>query len=172
MGGGALSWWYHVGGRRWRWRMAAHPHGVRFKFVEKSLRSRAVSGRRAWLRARQLGQAVVSSSRRLPRSSGSARWIDSTRAMTLTRRGRGRAVLLRRGRRPTVAREHVRGPDVLSTTTVKGAREGARVEIMSVGCPRTAVRASRSAQASIPTVLRASGSTVSNRTPSAQGAEI
>ena len=68
--------------------------------------------------------------------------------------------LLRRGRRPTVAREHVRGPDVISTDTVKGAREGARVEIMSVGCPRTAVRASRSAQASIPTELRASGSTV------------
>ena len=34
--------------------------------------------------------------------------------------------LLRRGRRPTVAREHVRGPDVISTATVKGAREGAR----------------------------------------------
>ena len=68
--------------------------------------------------------------------------------------------LLRLGRRPTVAREHVRGPDVISTATVKGAREGARVEIMSVGCPRTAVRASRSAQASIPTELRASGSTV------------
>ena len=66
--------------------------------------------------------------------------------------------LLRRGRRPTVAREHVRGPDVISTATVKGAREGARVEIMSG--PRTAVRASRSAQASIPTELRASGSTV------------
>ena len=55
---------------------------------------------------------------------------------------------------------HVRGPDVISTARVKGAREGARVEIMSVGCPRTAVRASRSAQASIPTELRASGSTV------------
>ena len=39
--------------------------------------------------------------------------------------------LLRLGRRPTVAREHVRGPDVISTATVKGAREGARVEIMS-----------------------------------------
>ena len=67
---------------------------------------------------------------------------------------------VRRGRRPTVAREYVRGPDVISTATVKGAREGARVEIMSVGCPRTAVRASRSAQASLPTELRASGSTV------------
>ena len=54
--------------------------------------------------------------------------------------------LLRRGRRPTVAREHVRGPDVISTATVKGAREGARVEIMSVGCPQTAGRASRSGQ--------------------------
>ena len=32
---------------------------------------------------------------------------------------------------PTVAREHVCGPDVISTATVKGAREGARVEIMS-----------------------------------------
>ena len=31
--------------------------------------------------------------------------------------------LLRRGLRPTVAREHVRGPDVISTATVKGARE-------------------------------------------------
>ena len=64
------------------------------------------------------------------------------------------------GLEPTVEREHVCGPDVISTATVKGAREGARVEIMSVGCPRTAVRASRPAQASIPTELRASGSTV------------
>ena len=73
---------------------------------------------------------------------------------------RGGLYVAGRGRRPTVAREHVCGPDVISTATVKGAREGARVEIMSVGCPRTAVRASRSAQASIPTELRASGSTV------------
>ena len=47
--------------------------------------------------------------------------------------------------RPTVAREHVRGPDVISTATAKGAREGARVKIMPAGCPRTAGRASRSA---------------------------
>ena len=51
------------------------------------------------------------------------------------------------GLEPTVAREHVCGPDVISTATVKGAREGARVEIMSVGCPQTAGRASRSGQA-------------------------
>ena len=38
------------------------------------------------------------------------------------------------------------GPDVISTATVKGAREGARVEIMSVGCPQTAGRASMSGQ--------------------------
>ena len=50
------------------------------------------------------------------------------------------------GMEPTVAREHVCGPDVISTTTVNGAREGARVEIMSVGCPQTAGRASRSGQ--------------------------
>ena len=50
------------------------------------------------------------------------------------------------GLEPTVAREHVCGPDVISTATVKGAREGARVEIMSVGCPQTAGRASRSGQ--------------------------
>ena len=48
------------------------------------------------------------------------------------------------GLEPTVAREHVCGPDVISTATVNGAREGARVEIMSVGCPQTAGRASRS----------------------------
>ena len=36
--------------------------------------------------------------------------------------------------------EHVCGPDVISTATVNGAREGARVEIMSVGCPQTAGR--------------------------------
>ena len=51
------------------------------------------------------------------------------------------------GLEPTVAREHVCGPDVISTVTVKGAREGARVEIMSVGCPQTAGRASMSGQA-------------------------
>ena len=50
------------------------------------------------------------------------------------------------GLEPTVAREHVCGPDVISTATVKGAREGARVEIMSVGCPQTAGRASMSGQ--------------------------
>ena len=44
------------------------------------------------------------------------------------------------GLEPTVAREHVCGPDVISTATVNGAREGARVEIMSVGCPQTAGR--------------------------------
>ena len=50
------------------------------------------------------------------------------------------------GLEPTVAREHVCGPDVISTATGNGAREGARVEIMSVGCPQTAGRASRSGQ--------------------------
>ena len=50
------------------------------------------------------------------------------------------------GLEPTVAREHVCGPDVISTATVNGAREGARVEIMSGGCPQTAGRASRSGQ--------------------------
>ena len=50
------------------------------------------------------------------------------------------------GLEPTVAREHVCGPDVISTATINGAREGARVEIMSVGCPQTAGRASRSGQ--------------------------
>ena len=50
------------------------------------------------------------------------------------------------GLEPTVAREHVCGPDVISTAPVNGAREGARVEIMSVGCPQTADRASRSGQ--------------------------
>ena len=39
----------------------------------------------------------------------------------------------RRVLEPTGAREHVRGPDVIPTATVKGAREGARVGIMSVG---------------------------------------
>ena len=56
------------------------------------------------------------------------------------------------GLEPTVAREHVCGPDVISTATVNGAREGARVEIMSVGCPQTAGRASRSGQ--VPDYLR------------------
>ena len=51
------------------------------------------------------------------------------------------------GLEPTVEREHVCGPDVISTATVKGAREGARVEIMSVGRPQTAGRESRSGQA-------------------------
>ena len=46
----------------------------------------------------------------------------------------------------TGAREHIRGPDVIPTATVKGAREGARVGIMSVGCPRTAGRATKSGQ--------------------------
>ena len=45
---------------------------------------------------------------------------------------------------PTGAREQVCGPDVILTTGVKGAREDARVKIMSVGCPQTAGRASRS----------------------------
>ena len=62
------------------------------------------------------------------------------------------------GLEPTVAREHVCGPDVISTATVNGAREGARVEIMSVGCPQTAGRASRSGQ--VPNYL-------SRNTPSA-----
>ena len=47
---------------------------------------------------------------------------------------------------PTDAREHVRGPDVIPTATVKGARDGARVGIMSVGCPRIAGRATKSGQ--------------------------
>ena len=47
---------------------------------------------------------------------------------------------------PTVAREHVCGPSVILTTSVKGAREGARVKIMLVGCPQTAGRASRSGE--------------------------
>jgi hypothetical protein len=46
----------------------------------------------------------------------------------------------------TGARERLRGPDVISTPRVRGARHGARVEIMSVGSPRIAVRASRSGQ--------------------------
>ena len=41
---------------------------------------------------------------------------------------------------PTGAREQVCGPDVILTTGVKGAREDARVKIMSVGCPQTAGR--------------------------------
>ena len=45
---------------------------------------------------------------------------------------------------PTGAREQVCGPDMILTASVKGAREGARVKIMSVGCPQTAGRASRS----------------------------
>ena len=45
---------------------------------------------------------------------------------------------------PTGAREHVCGPGVILTASVKGAREGARVKIMPVGCPQTAGRASRS----------------------------
>ena len=39
----------------------------------------------------------------------------------------------RRVLEPTGAREHVRGPDVIPTATAKGARDGARVGIMSVG---------------------------------------
>ena len=45
---------------------------------------------------------------------------------------------------PTGAREQVCGPGVILTASVKGAREGARVKIMPVGCPQTAGRASRS----------------------------
>ena len=106
--------------------------------------------------------------------------IDSMSAMTLTRRGRGRISLrlpfcgesgswprsvARRGvLEPTGAREHVRGPDVISTATVKGAREGARVEIMSVGCPRTAGRASRPGQDPGSRLCQQLGSTVRNRT--------
>ena len=45
---------------------------------------------------------------------------------------------------PTGAREQVCGPGVILTTSAKGAREGARVKIMLVGCPQTAGRASRS----------------------------
>ena len=45
---------------------------------------------------------------------------------------------------PTGAREHVCGPGVILTASVKGAREGARVKIMPVGRPQTAGRASRS----------------------------
>ena len=56
----------------------------------------------------------------------------------------------RRVLEPTGAREHVRGPDVIPTATAKGAREGARVGIMSVGCPRTAGRATKSGQAPNP----------------------
>ena len=41
---------------------------------------------------------------------------------------------------PTGAREHVCGPGVILTASVKGAREGARVKIMLVGCPQTAGR--------------------------------
>ena len=41
--------------------------------------------------------------------------------------------------------EHVCGPDVILTAGERGAREGARVKIMSGGCPQTAGRASRSA---------------------------
>ena len=40
--------------------------------------------------------------------------------------------------------EHVCGPGVILTAGVKGAREGARVKIMLVGCPQTAGRASMS----------------------------
>ena len=45
---------------------------------------------------------------------------------------------------PTGAREHVYGPGMILTASVKGAREGARVKIMLVGCPQTAGRASKS----------------------------
>ena len=45
---------------------------------------------------------------------------------------------------PTGAREHVCGPGAILTAVVKGAREGARVKIVLVGCPQTAGRASRS----------------------------
>ena len=47
---------------------------------------------------------------------------------------------------PTGAREQVCGPGVILTADVKGAREGARVKIMLVGCPQTAGRASRSGE--------------------------
>jgi len=75
-----------------------------------------------------------------------------------------RAVARRGVLEPTGAREHVRGPGVISTATVKGAREGARVEIMSVGCPRTAGRASRSGQDPGSRLCQQLGSTVRNRT--------
>ena len=56
----------------------------------------------------------------------------------------------RRVLEPTGARERVHGPDVIPTATAKGARDGARVGIMSVGCPRTAGRATKSGQAPNP----------------------
>ena len=49
-------------------------------------------------------------------------------------RGNRRLSVVRAVHEPTRSEsegEHVRGPDVISTATVKGAREGARVEIMS-----------------------------------------
>ena len=70
------------------------------------------------------------------------------------------SVFVQGGFVPSAVTTSVRGTGVISTATVKGAREGARVEIMPAGGPRTAVRVSRSAQASVPTELRASGSTV------------
>ena len=59
-------------------------------------------------------------------------------------------ILRRQVLETTGAREHVRGPDVIPTATAKGAREGARVGIISVGCPRTAGRATKSGQAPNP----------------------
>lgn len=50
----------------------------------------------------------------------------------------------RRGRRADWRTRAGCGPGVILTTSAKGAREGARVKIMPVGCPQTAGRASRS----------------------------
>ena len=48
--------------------------------------------------------------------------------------------------RQSRAASMLRASGVIPTATVKGAREGARVGIMSVGCPRTAGRVTRSGQ--------------------------
>ena len=62
--------------------------------------------------------------------------------------------------------EHVCGPGVILTTSVKGAREGARVKIMPVGRPQTAGRyppneVSREAGAMLIRKLGLSGKSVS-----------
>jgi len=67
---------------------------------------------------------------------------------------------------PTGAREHVCGPGVILTASVKGAREGARVKIMPVGCSQTAGRyppneVSREAGAMLIRKLGLSGKSVS-----------
>ena len=64
---------------------------------------------------------------------------------------------------PTGAREQVCGPGVILTASVKGAREGARVKIMPVGCPQTAGRASRSGEGLAITPFRAAGLRLSSR---------